>query len=103
MSLTNPLLILDMFSVEALKELMRKLKQAGHTIVVAEHRLYYLTDLADRFLYMENGRLQKEWSAMELLQLSELETQKHRDSHCGFAKNRNYPSSASKENRNYLC
>lgn len=64
---------LDMFSVEALKELMRKLKQAGHTIVVAEHRLYYLTDLADRFLYMENGRLQKEWSAMELLQLSELE------------------------------
>ena len=59
--------------VAVLKELMRKLKQAGHTIVVAEHRLYYLTDLADRFLYMENGRLQKEWSAMELLQLSELE------------------------------
>lgn len=32
---------------------MRELKAEGHTIVVAEHRLYYLTDLADRFLYME--------------------------------------------------
>lgn len=64
---------LDMFSVEALKKLMRKLKEDGHTVIVAEHRLYYLTDLADRFLYMENGRLEKEWSAEELLQLSELE------------------------------
>lgn len=67
---------LDMFSVEALKELMRKLKEEEHTVLVAEHRLYYLTDLADRFLYMENGRLEKEWSAEELLQLSESEREK---------------------------
>lgn len=64
---------LDMYSVEALKGLMRKLKEEGHTVLVAEHRLYYLTDLADRFLYMENGRLEKEWSAKELLQLPEHE------------------------------
>lgn len=64
---------LDMFSVEALKELMRKLKEDGHTIIVAEHRLYYLTDLADRFIYVENGCLEKEWSAEELLTLSEPE------------------------------
>ena len=64
---------LDMFSVEALKGLMGKLKEEGHTVLVAEHRLYYLTDLADRFLYMENGRLEKEWSSEELLQLPERE------------------------------
>lgn len=64
---------LDMFSVEALKELMRKLKEKGHTVLVAEHRLYYLTDLADRFLYMKNGCLEKEWAAEELLQLPEQE------------------------------
>ena len=64
---------LDMFSVEALKGLMGKLKEEGHTVLVAEHRLYYLTDLADRFLYMGNGRLEKEWSAEELLQLPERE------------------------------
>lgn len=64
---------LDMFSVEALKTLMHALKENGHTILVAEHRLYYLTDLADRFLYMEDGRLAKEWSRETLLQLSEQE------------------------------
>ena len=54
---------LDMYSVEALKNLMGALKAEGHTIIVAEHRLYYLTDLADRFLYMENGSIKKEWTS----------------------------------------
>ena len=67
------MLFRSMFSVEALKGLMGKLKEEGHTVLVAEHRLYYLTDLADRFLYMENGRLEKEWSSEELLQLPERE------------------------------
>ena len=42
-----------------LKSLMGGLKAEGHTIIVAEHRLYYLTDLADRFLYMENGSMKR--------------------------------------------
>ena len=62
---------LDMYSVEVLKNLMRELKADGHTIVVAEHRLYYLTDLADRFLYMENGSIKEEWTALDLLSMSE--------------------------------
>ena len=55
---------------------MRELKAEGHTIVVAEHRLYYLTDLADRFLYMENGSIKEEWSPEELLSMSENKRQK---------------------------
>ena len=62
---------LDMYSVEALKNLMSALKAEGHTIIVAEHRLYYLTDLADRFLYMENGSIKEEWTAQELLSIPE--------------------------------
>lgn len=62
---------LDMYSVEALKNLMGGLKAEGHTIIVAEHRLYYLTDLADRFLYMENGSIKEEWTAGELLSIPE--------------------------------
>jgi energy-coupling factor transport system ATP-binding protein len=62
---------LDMYSVKILKELMRKLKAEGHTVLVAEHRLYYLTHLADRFLYMKDGEIQKEWSPKELLALPE--------------------------------
>lgn len=64
---------LDMFSVEALKKLMQKLKAEGHTVLVAEHRLYYLTELADRFFYMQNGMIQNEWSTPEILSLSESE------------------------------
>lgn len=55
---------------------MGGLKAEGHTIVVAEHRLYYLTDLADRFLYMENGSIKEEWSPEELLSMSENKRQK---------------------------
>lgn len=66
---------LDMYSVEALKNLMRMLKADGHTIVVAEHRLYYLTDLADRFLYMENGNIKDEWTAGELFSMPEIKSQ----------------------------
>lgn len=62
---------LDMYSVEALKNLMKRLKEEGHTIIVAEHRLYYLTELADRFLYMENGELKEEWTPHELLSMPE--------------------------------
>lgn len=62
---------LDMYSVEALKNLMKRLKEEGHTILVAEHRLYYLTELADRFLYMENGYIEKEWTPQELFAISE--------------------------------
>ena len=47
------------------------LNAEGHTIIVAEHRLYYLTDVADRFLYMENGSIKEEWTAGELRSMPE--------------------------------
>lgn len=62
---------LDMHSVEALKNLMRQLKAEGHTIIVAEHRLYYLAGIADCFLYMKNGCIKDEWTPEELLSMSE--------------------------------
>ncbi len=48
---------LDMDSVIKLQELMKFLKNEGHTVIVAEHRLYYLMELADRFIYMNEGRI----------------------------------------------
>ncbi len=34
-------------------------KNKGKTVVIAEHRLYYLRDLIDRVLYLEDGKLRK--------------------------------------------
>lgn len=62
---------LDMASVEALRVLMARLKASGHTLIVAEHRLYYLTELADRFIYMQDGRISETWTPTAFLAMSE--------------------------------
>lgn len=66
---------LDMASVRQLQELMQLLKSRGFTIVVAEHRLYYLTELADRFLFMQDGHIIQEISPKALSSLSAEENQ----------------------------
>ena len=59
---------LDMKSVEALKKLMLSLKEAGKTIVISEHRIYYLKDIADYYYYMEDGKIIQRYTRAELLQ-----------------------------------
>ena len=39
------------------------MKEAGVTIVLAEHRLAWITDLADRYFFFEEGRLAAQWTA----------------------------------------
>lgn len=68
---------LDMYSVEALKDLMKKLKKEGHTIIVAEHRLYYLMELADTFYYMKKGHIETVWTAGELIALTDSDRKKY--------------------------
>lgn len=67
---------LDMASVLQLQKLMRLLKNKGYTIVVAEHRLYYLTELADRFLFMREGSIIRELLPKDLQTLSPEENKK---------------------------
>ena len=50
---------LDIKSIRELKDVLRKWKAPGKTIVIAEHRLYYLMDIADRVLYMQGGQIKK--------------------------------------------
>ena len=66
---------LDMYSVEALKNLMGGLKAEGHTIIVAEHRLYYLVPYADRIFYMKHGSIVREFTGAEFQKLSPDELQ----------------------------
>ncbi len=60
---------LDMYSVLMLHDLLKALKEKGKTVIIAEHRLYYLHDLADRFIYMENGLIRHEFYGKELLDI----------------------------------
>ncbi len=63
-SLNPPVLVLDEPSasldpdgIRSLRGLLEMLKAAGHTIIIAEHRLYWLEGLVDRLLVMQSGSL----------------------------------------------
>lgn len=60
--LDEPSSNLDIKSIRELKDVLRKWKAQGKTIVIAEHRLYYLMDIADRVLYMQGGQIKENLS-----------------------------------------
>lgn len=61
--LDEPSANLDDRAIEDLKSVLLKCKTSGVTILVAEHRLHYLRELADRVLLMENGSIEQEFDA----------------------------------------
>ena len=69
--LDEPSSNLDMTSIQELKEHLRLIKKQGKTILIAEHRLYYLTELADRIVYLEKGEIKGIYTPEEFRQLSE--------------------------------
>ena len=60
--LDEPSSNLDMTAIGELREHLKLIKSQGKTVVVAEHRLYYLLDAADRVLYLEDGRIAGDWT-----------------------------------------
>lgn len=64
--LDEPSANLDMSAVERLRRILALLKRQGATIVIAEHRLFYLRDLFDRAVCMEDGRVRAEYTQSEL-------------------------------------
>ena len=62
---------LDAASILDLREILAFWKSQGKTIIVSEHRLYYLRGLADRFIYLAEGQVSRDYSAAEFEQLTE--------------------------------
>lgn len=62
---------LDMQSISYLKEIIKKWKKSGKTVIIAEHRLYWLMDLADRVIYMDNGYIVQDLLINEFREYSE--------------------------------
>lgn len=55
--LDEPSANLDADSVLDLRRVITYLKALGKTVILSEHRLYYLQGVADRYLYMKAGRI----------------------------------------------
>lgn len=57
---------LDLSATYLLADLIKRLKNSGKTSIIAEHRLFYLRGIADRYIFMENGKIIKEYSSNEI-------------------------------------
>ncbi|MCR5442023.1 MAG: ATP-binding cassette domain-containing protein [Lachnospiraceae bacterium] len=69
--LDEPSSNLDLHSIRELAEIIGIWKSEGKTVVIAEHRLYYVLPIADRVLYLRDGKVELECSPDELVALGE--------------------------------
>lgn len=68
--LDEPSSNLDIQAIEKVRKILSLLKQQGKTVIIAEHRTYYLKDLIDRAIYMEDGKVVGEYTMAELARLT---------------------------------
>ena len=54
--LDEPTSNLDAESIELLKRILALWKKQNKTIIIAEHRLYWLKDICDRAVYLSDGK-----------------------------------------------
>jgi energy-coupling factor transport system ATP-binding protein len=69
--LDEPSSNLDEPSTVNLRLLLERWKEQGKTIIISEHRLQYLIGLADRILYLQEGRITKMFSGKDFFALSD--------------------------------
>ena len=60
--LDEPSSNLDEKYIDILKEMLQILKEKGITLILAEHRIYYLMDVADRIIIIQNGRIKESFT-----------------------------------------
>ncbi len=67
--LDEPSSNLDPQATKTLAQIIAHWKSEGKTIVIAEHRLHYLRDIADRIVFLSNGTVEKVLSITEARKL----------------------------------
>lgn len=69
----EPTANLDEQGTMELASVMKKLKDEGKTLIIAEHRLSWLSDIADRFIYISDGKILWERDKWEMQKLTSKE------------------------------
>ena len=68
--LDEPSSNLDIATIEDLIGVIQHWQSEKKTVIVAEHRLYYLVPYADRIIYMKHGSIVREFTGAEFQKLS---------------------------------
>lgn len=71
--LDEPTANLDVEAIELLRQQILQVKKEGRTIVIAEHRLYFLMDLIDRAFFVKNGKISQIFTREEMQCITEKE------------------------------
>ena len=71
--LDEPSANLDLKTIDELSCLLKRWKSEGKTIIVAEHRISYLWNLADRTVVLKDGQIVRELSREQMDKISEEE------------------------------
>lgn len=71
--LDEPTANIDKKTIIKIGEIIDKLKKRGHTIIICEHRLYFLKNLVDRVFYVDQGEIKRIFSGDEFFRLENKE------------------------------
>ena len=69
--LDEPTANLDFTATQQLKNILLTLKAQGKTLLLSEHRLYYLADIADEFWVMADGEIRHKYTSWDAKTLSQ--------------------------------
>lgn len=67
--LDEPTASLDVSSMRKLAKTVSQLKSMGKTILISEHRLWWLEGIADRYIVLENGEVKGDYSSEDFLSI----------------------------------
>lgn len=70
--LDEPSANLDFQSIMDLHDILSELKNEGKTIIILEHRVFYLSDLFDRMIFLEDGVIKNDFKRQEVLMLNDM-------------------------------
>jgi len=91
--LDEPSSNLDSKSSWDFKGILEKWKSQGKTVIIAEHKLFFLDDVLDRVIFLKDGKISNEWTIDEFKQVNHRNiglrqlnldnlTAKHQDYYC---------------------
>lgn len=59
----------DEENILIIKEMLIKLKDKGKTLIISEHRIFYLMDIVDRVFLIKDGEIQKEYTQIDFMKI----------------------------------
>lgn len=68
--LDEPSSNLDEENIKVIKEMLVQLKDKGKTLIISEHRIFYLMDIIDKIFLIKDGKIQSEYTKIDFMKFS---------------------------------